>query len=106
MMMVRSSFLTVSVRMEASGLTRLMPSGVSSKAQAKTSVNTRPTAISTSMVFITHSGVPNLSNNSSSTCAAQAAEHFGCQRQVGGGSGACQRVKPDLVETWESLVTC
>ena len=48
---------------------RLIPSGVSSYAQAKITANTRPKPIRTIMVFMTHSGVPKLSNNNCNTCA-------------------------------------
>ncbi|MNC96424.1 hypothetical protein D3C83_137900 [compost metagenome] len=47
----------------------LMPSGVSSNAQAKNSATGRPSASTVSSIFMNHSGAPKESAASSATCA-------------------------------------
>ncbi len=71
-MIVRSSLRPVCAVMELSRSTSfssLMPSGVSSNAQAKTRMSGKPSASKTMTLLSTQSGAPKFSNANSATCA-------------------------------------
>ena len=55
--------------LRSTSLSRLMPSGVSSKAQAKNSAKGRPTSPITASARITHSGAPARSSRKSAPCS-------------------------------------